>query len=165
MSAYSIICTVFRNSFRQRTSRFQALGRPISSTTSRSPASDNEKRKARRGAVAGPRQDMGRPISISQMLSLPVVDLDDELPDGPRVDLVLCHLPHLFRDRRFDQAMVDRLEPGGSLAVAVQSEVGPGPGPFRVRPGDLLDAFGKLEVVVHREADGKAWILAKPPRP
>ena len=31
-----------------------------------------------------------------------VVDLDDGLPDGPRVDLVLCHLPHLFRDRRFD---------------------------------------------------------------
>lgn len=90
-----------------------------------------------------------------------VLDLDAGLPEGPPVDLVLCHLPHLFRDRRFDQSMIDRLAPDGLLAVAVLSEVGPGPGPFRVRPGDLLDAFGKLGVVVQGEADGMGWILAR----
>lgn len=92
-----------------------------------------------------------------------VLDLDGGLPDGPALDLILCHLPHRFRDRRFDRAMVERLAPGGQLAVAVQSEVGAGPGPFRVLPGDLLDAFGELEVVVHGEADGKGWILARRP--
>ena len=50
--------------------------------------------------------------------------------------------------------MIDRLARGGLLAVAVLSEVGPGPGPFRVRPGELLDAFGKLGVFVQGEADG-----------
>jgi SAM-dependent methyltransferase len=90
-----------------------------------------------------------------------VVDLDDGLPEGPPEDLVLCHLPHVFRDRRFDQAMIERVAPGGLLAVVVQSEVGAGPGQFRVPSGDLLDAFGKLEVVVHGEADGKGWILAR----
>jgi SAM-dependent methyltransferase len=90
-----------------------------------------------------------------------VQDLDDGLPEGPLVDLILCHLPHSFRNRSFDRAMTERLAPGGLLAVAAQSEVGRGPGPFRVPPGDLLDAFGKLTVVVHGEGDGKAWILAR----
>jgi hypothetical protein len=90
-----------------------------------------------------------------------VQDLDDGLPEGPLVDLILCHLPHAFRHRSFDRAMTERLVPGGLLAVATQSEVGRGPGPFRVSPGDLLDAFGKLTVVVHGEGDGKAWILAR----
>ncbi len=90
-----------------------------------------------------------------------VLDLDGELPEGPPVDLILCHLPHLFRDQRLNEAMIDRLARGGLLAVAVLSEVGPGPGPFRVRPGELLDAFGKLGVFVQGEADGMAWILAR----
>ena len=38
---------------------------------------------------------------------------------------------------------------------------GPGPAPFRVRPGELLDAFGKLGVFVQGEADGMACILAR----
>jgi hypothetical protein len=89
-----------------------------------------------------------------------VFDLDDGLPPGPLVDLLLCHL---FWDPRLDGAMIERLAPGGMLAVAVLSEVGAGPGEFRARPGELRDAFGTLETVDEGERDGIAWILARRP--
>ena len=44
---------------------------------------------------------------------------------------ILCHK---FRDRRLDQAIIERLAPGGLLAIAVLSEVGAAPGPFRAKP-------------------------------
>src|SRR6478735_5804466 len=68
-----------------------------------------------------------------------VADLDAGLPAGPAVDVVLCHL---FSDRRLDDAVVDRLRPGGVVALAVLSEVGAVPGRFRAVPGELLDRFG-----------------------
>ena len=94
-----------------------------------------------------------------------VFDLDDGLPDGESVDLVLCYL---FRDFRLDSAMVDRLVPGGLLAVAVRSEVGVGPEEFpdgsrRARPGELRQAFGQLEILDEGEDDGIARILARKP--
>jgi hypothetical protein len=89
-----------------------------------------------------------------------VFDLDAGLPAGPLVDLLLCHL---FRDPRLDGAMIERLAPGGMLAVAVLSEVGAGPGEFRARPGELRAAFGTLETVDEGERDGIAWILARRP--
>ncbi len=89
-----------------------------------------------------------------------VVDLDDGLPDGPPVNLVFVHL---FRDSRLDQAIIDRLAPGGLLAIAVQSEVDAGPGPFRARPGELREAFGSLEIITDGEADGMAWLVARRP--
>lgn len=89
-----------------------------------------------------------------------VVDLDDGLPQGPPVDLLFCYL---FRDQRLDQAMMERLAPEGLLAVAVQSEVDVGPGPFRVRPDELRDAFGELEILDDGEGEGLAWILARRP--
>jgi SAM-dependent methyltransferase len=109
--------------------------------------------------------DLGRRLAdlsgVADHCRFDAWDLDDGLPEGPPADLVLCHLPHHFRDRSFDQAMTERLAPGGHLAIAVQSEVGAGPGPYRVPSGDLLEAFGTLEVLVHGESDGKAWILAR----
>jgi hypothetical protein len=87
-----------------------------------------------------------------------VVDLDEGLPAGPPVDLLFCHL---FRDPRLDRAMIERLAPGGLLAVAVLSEVGVGPGEFRARPGELRDAFGTLEIVDEGEGEGMARILAR----
>lgn len=87
-----------------------------------------------------------------------VVDLDDGLPDGPQVEIILCHL---FRNARLDQAIVERLAPGGLLAIAVLSEVDHGPGPFRAAPGELRAAFSALTIIAVAEADGKAWILAK----
>jgi len=87
-----------------------------------------------------------------------VWDLDDGLPPGPKVDLILCYL---FRDALLDEAMVQRVKPGGLLAVAVLSEVGARAGRFRARPGELRDAFGHLETLDEGEADGMAWILVR----
>jgi hypothetical protein len=58
--------------------------------------------------------------------------------------------------------MIDRLTPGGLLAVVVLSEVGVGPGPFRVRSGELREAFAALEVLGEGEAEGLAWFLGRP---
>ncbi len=87
-----------------------------------------------------------------------VMDLDGGLPIGPPVDLLFCHL---FRDPRLDRAMIQRVVPGGLLAVAVRSEVGVGPGPFRARPGELRDALDTLDVLADGEGEGAAWILAR----
>ncbi len=87
-------------------------------------------------------------------------DLDDGLPPGPSVDLVLCHK---FRDPDLDQALLDRLALDGLLAVAVLSEVGAGPGRFRAESGELLDAFAALEVLGHAEGDGIAWLIGRKP--
>jgi SAM-dependent methyltransferase len=94
-----------------------------------------------------------------------VADLDRGLPSnvtaGPPFDLVLCHL---FRQPALDGPVVERLAPGGLLAVAVLSEVGVGPGRFRARPGELRNEFAHLELEADGQADGLAWLLATKPR-
>jgi SAM-dependent methyltransferase len=105
--------------------------------------------RARRLAVAS---------GVADRCRFDVVDLDDGLPGGPRADLVVCHM---FRDRRLDQPMIDRLAPGGILAVATLSEVGSGPGSFRARPGELPEAFARLEILAEREGDGLALFLGR----
>ena len=87
-----------------------------------------------------------------------VVDLDDGLPGGPPVDLIYCAR---FRDRRLDAPMVQRLAPGGLLAVTALSQVGSTTGRFRAAPGELRTAFADLEVIAEGEADGLAWLLAR----
>jgi SAM-dependent methyltransferase len=89
-----------------------------------------------------------------------VADLDDGLPTGPPAAVIVCHK---FRDRRLDTAIVERLAPGGLLAVSALSEVGARPGPFRVAAGELTGAFGALEQVAAGEGDGEAWLLARAP--
>jgi SAM-dependent methyltransferase len=101
---------------------------------------------------------LARRLGVAERCHLEVRDLDQGLPDGPPVDLLLCYL---FRDERLDRPMMERLAPGGLLAVAVLSEVGVGPGRFRVSPGELQRAFGGLAVLEEGEADGLAWILAR----
>jgi SAM-dependent methyltransferase len=86
------------------------------------------------------------------------VDLDDGLPAGPPVDVILCHK---FRDRRLDRAIIDRLAPGGLLAIVALSEVGAEPGPFRAAPGELPAAFAELEQLDTGEGEGLAWLLAR----
>jgi hypothetical protein len=83
------------------------------------------------------------------------------LPDGPLVDVLLCHL---FRGQNLVEPMIERLALGGVLAVAVLSEVGAEPGLFRAPPGELVAAFGHLEVLDQDEADGRAWMVARLPR-
>ena len=87
-----------------------------------------------------------------------IADLDGGLPEGPPVDLLACHM---FRDRRLDQPMIDRLAPGGILAVANLSDVGSAPGSFRARPGELREAFARLEALAEGEADGRAWLVGR----
>lgn len=87
-----------------------------------------------------------------------VHDIDDGLPPGEPVDLVLCHL---FREFDIDQAMVNRLKPGGTLALACLSEVGHGPGRFRARPGELTEAFSDLDRMAAGESNGYAWFIGR----
>lgn len=108
-------------------------------------------------AVRGARE-LADANGVASRCRFDVVDLDDGLPPGPPVDVIVCHL---FRDARLDGALVERLAPGGLLAVAALSEVGAGPGAFRVRAGELRAAFRSLDVLADGEADGRAWLVAR----
>lgn len=103
-------------------------------------------------------RELARIEGVADRCRIEVHDLDGGLPPGPPVDLVLCHL---FRDSRLDRAMIDRVAPGGVLAVATLSEVGVGPGRFRARPGELREAFGGLEILAEDEGDGIAWLMGR----
>jgi len=105
--------------------------------------------------------DLAARAGVADRCHVEVHDLDAGLPDGPAVDVALCHL---FDAPTLDEDLVARLAPGGVLAVAVLSEVGGVPGRFRVRPGALLARFGSrpgLQVVDHHEGDGLARLLAR----
>lgn len=95
---------------------------------------------------------------IEQRCRFEVADLDDGLPPGPPADVIVCHR---FRDRRLDAAVVDRLAPGGLLAISALSEVGARPGPFRVAAGELPLAFAGLKQLSAGEGDGEAWLVAR----
>ncbi len=84
-------------------------------------------------------------------------DLDVGLPQTPSVDLITCHL---FSAPNLDAAILERLAPGGTLAITVLSEAGGETGPFRAKPGELLARFGSLDVRHHHEADGRATLVA-----
>jgi SAM-dependent methyltransferase len=108
----------------------------------------------------GQARDLARRAGVGDRCRFDVADLDDGLPPGPPADVVLCHA---FRDRRLDRAIIERLAPGGLLAIAVLSEVGAAPGPFRAAPGELSAAFAALDEIVAGEGDGRAWLLARAP--
>lgn len=95
---------------------------------------------------------------IAERCHFAVVDLDTGLPPGGQVDVLICNK---FRDARLDAALIERLAPGGLLAISALSEVGAGPGPFRARPGELERAFGALDVIAGQETDGLTWLLAR----
>jgi 2-polyprenyl-3-methyl-5-hydroxy-6-metoxy-1,4-benzoquinol methylase len=84
-------------------------------------------------------------------------DLDGGVPDscaGP-YDAVVCQR---FRAPDLYPALAERLAPGGVLVVTVLAG---GHGPFRAAPGELRAAFGHLEVLVDREDDGVAHLVAR----
>jgi SAM-dependent methyltransferase len=87
-----------------------------------------------------------------------VVDLDGGLPAGTPADVIVCCK---FRDPRLDRAIIERLAPGGLLAIAALSEVGASPGAFRAVAGELPAAFAGLDVIDAGEGDGQAWLLAR----
>lgn len=87
-----------------------------------------------------------------------VVDLDSGLPPGEPVDVLLCNK---FRDTSLYGSMIDRLKPGGLLAICVLSEVGAAPGRFRAVAGELRSAFDDLEVITDGEGGGQAWLVGR----
>lgn len=103
-------------------------------------------------------RDLARRAGVADRCRFDVVDLDGGLPEGAPADVILCCR---FRDRRLDRAIVERLAPGGLLAIAVLSEVGASPGPFRAVRGELAAAFAELDPVAAGEGEGRAWLLAR----
>ena len=106
-------------------------------------------------------RELARRSGVDERCRFDVVDLDEGLPPGAPVDVIVCHK---FRDRRLDRAIPERLAPGGLLAMAVLSEVseiGASPGPFRAAAGELPAAFAKLDLVAAGEGGGYAWLLAR----
>lgn len=95
---------------------------------------------------------------LAERCRFEVHDLDNGLPDGPKVDLLFCYL---FRDPNLDTAIVDRIRPGGILATAVLSEVDAGPGRFRAKPGELRETYSSLEVLADGEGEGIAWLIGR----
>lgn len=87
-------------------------------------------------------------------------DLDAGLPAGCTgpYDVVVCQR---FRDATRYPVLAELLAPGGLLAITVLSEVDDEPGPYRAAPGELLAAFGHLEVLGHGEGTGEAWLVAR----
>ena len=103
-------------------------------------------------------REVARLADVGERCHFEVFDLDDGLPPGPPVDVILCHK---FRDRRLDGEIIERLAPGGLLAIAALSEVGAAAGPFRAAPGELPAAFAQLQPIAAGEGDGHAWLLAR----
>ncbi|MEJ2887427.1 class I SAM-dependent methyltransferase [Actinomycetospora aeridis] len=84
-------------------------------------------------------------------------DLDDGLPVRGPYDVVVCQR---FRDPALYPALVELLVPGGLLVISVLSGSGDTGGPFRAPPGELLAAFGHLDVRHHEEGHGEESLLA-----
>lgn len=103
-------------------------------------------------------RDLAVTCGVGERCRFEIVDLDHGLPAGPPANVIVCHK---FRDARLDRAITQRLTPGGLLAISALSEVGATKGAFRVRPGELPEAFGELHLLAAGEADGLAWLLAR----
>jgi SAM-dependent methyltransferase len=106
----------------------------------------------------GHARELAQRAGVADRCRFDVVDFDGGLPVGTPVDVVLCCK---FRDPRLDRAIIERLLPGGLLAIAALSEVGAGPGPFRAVAGELPAAFAALDLIGAGEGDGQAWLLAR----
>jgi SAM-dependent methyltransferase len=103
-------------------------------------------------------RELAKRCGVGDRCTFDVLDLDVGFPGGPLADVIVCHL---FRDARLDRAIIERLAPGGLLAIAVLSEVDHGPGPFRVARGELRAAFTTLTTIAEGEGAGRAWLLAQ----
>ncbi|OBH58153.1 bifunctional 2-polyprenyl-6-hydroxyphenol methylase/3-demethylubiquinol 3-O-methyltransferase UbiG [Mycobacterium sp. E2479] len=106
----------------------------------------------------GQARELAQRAAVADRCRFAVVDFDGGLPAGTPVDVVVCCK---FRDPRLDRTIIERLAPGGLLAIAALSEVGPGPGAFRAAAGELPAAFAGLDLIDADEGDGQAWLLAR----
>src|SRR5690606_38219985 len=82
---------------------------------------------------------------VAERCRFEVSGLDQGLPPGPPVRLIVSHL--FLPTTSLSQHIAKRLLPGGVVAVVSLSEVGGTPGRFRTRPGQLLKAFRSLKVL------------------
>lgn len=105
-------------------------------------------------------RQQARIYGIEHHCRFDVVDLDNGLPQGHDATIVYCYR---FRDRRLDQAIMNRLTCGGILAIACLSVVGGKPGPFRAQPGELTSAFSSFIPLSSGEENGLAWLVARKP--
>jgi SAM-dependent methyltransferase len=103
-------------------------------------------------------QELARSCDVPDRARFEVWDLDEGLPPGPPMELVVCHM---YREPRLDRELIERLAPRGLLAIAGLSEVGGEPGRFRSRPGELRESFAELEILADNEGDGVAWLLGR----
>lgn len=103
-------------------------------------------------------RDLAAECGVGERCTFTEADLDGGLPAGPRANVVVCHK---FRDSRLDGAIVARLAPGGLLAISALSAAGTETTPFRVRAGELEQAFAELNVLAAGVSDGTAWMLAR----
>jgi 2-polyprenyl-3-methyl-5-hydroxy-6-metoxy-1,4-benzoquinol methylase len=106
----------------------------------------------------GQARDLAERCQVHDRCRFSVIDLDDGLPPGEPMNVIVCHrfrVPHLY------SAMVERLAPGGLLAISVLSEAGAGPGTYRAPPGELIAAFAGLDLIDEGEGDGIAWLMAR----
>lgn len=103
-------------------------------------------------------RELAQCAGVGDRCRFDVVDLDGGLPAGAPVEVIVCCK---FRDPRLDRAIIERLSPGGLLAIAALSEVGASPGAFRVATGELPAAFARLDLIDADEGDGQAWLLAR----
>ncbi len=110
------------------------------------------------GVAIGLAVERAERSGVSGRCQFLVHDLDHGLPEGEPVDLIVCYL---FRDPALDQALLQRLKPGGTLAIACLSEVGAAPGRFRAAAGELISAFGDLEIQADGEGNGNAWLIGR----
>lgn len=112
-------------------------------------------------AMAG---DLAGRLGVAGRARFVTHDLDGGLPAeaaGP-YQLVVCQR---FRDPRLYGPLQARLAPGGVVVVTVLSAAGHKgrPGRFHAPPGELLEAFGRLEVLYAREGGGEATVVARRP--
>jgi len=103
-------------------------------------------------------RDLAERCGVTHRCQFGVVDLDDGLPAGEQANTIVCHR---FRAPHRYPAIVERLAPGGLLAIAVLSEVDGGPSPYRASPGELSVAFADLDLIAEGEGDGVAWLMAR----
>lgn len=105
--------------------------------------------------------DAARQLGLADRCHFAVADLDRGLPDTPPLDVIVCHR---YRNPTLYGPMLERLVPGGLLAIAVLSEVGSAPGRFRSERGELRRAFGDhLDVVLDIEGSGAAVLIGIKP--
>jgi SAM-dependent methyltransferase len=101
---------------------------------------------------------------LGHLIDARVADLDDGLPEDVRgrCSLVICQR---YRDPRLYPQIVEATHPSGMIVVTVLSTVGltSGGGEFHAPPGELVAAFGALDVDIVRsiEADGEATLIAR----